>query len=240
MHKYKRLANKVQITLLFIVSLAAMTPLIVNAQEFFKIDIKPVSIHMQASYESKVLHSLYSAKFLKVMSLQGKWVKVEFTLDGKGVIGWVEKSNIQVQAPVTRAIVHEPKNILVKGTNNREASTKGGFFDQQAHKVKVIGNEMHCTYVSDKKLVTGCVLDIDVEVNGPKKAKLAEISCKAEFELKLLDGQTKSAWETKRVRTPLKNEIGAARLQLAILPLYEKVVQAINVQSYQCRLEKIN
>ena len=83
------------------------------------------------------------------------------------------------------------------------------------------------------------MLDIDLEVKGPSSSALVEVSCKAEFELNFNDSLSRQLWEQKKIRTPLKQGKGAARLQLAVLPMLEQSVSSINVLSYQCRLEKI-
>jgi len=65
------------------------------------------------------------------------------------------------------------------------------------------------------------------------------VSCKAEFELSFKGTQNKQVWQQKNIRTPLKKGKGAARIQLALMPVIEKSADAISVLSYQCRLEKI-
>ncbi len=200
------------------------------AGQFYAIEVQPVKIYQRPGADSIVIHSLYKANHIQVLQLQSKWAKIKFRTAGKDIVGWVEKTKIFA----------EPQNAVVDpATEVTEIRPVVDFFIENQYAAKALNSDLHCVKTADQKSINGCVLDIDLEVKGPENSNLVEVSCKAEFELSFKGTQNKQVWQQKNIRTPLKKGKGAARIQLALMPVIEKSADAISVLSYQCRLEKI-
>ncbi|MCJ8337193.1 MAG: SH3 domain-containing protein [Pseudomonadales bacterium] len=203
---------------------------IATASQLYAIEVQPVNIYQEPSVDAKVLHSLYKADHIQVLQLQGKWAEVKFRDTDQDIVGWVEKTKLALE-------LAEPSTAVASAVE--ENPQKVDFFVENQFFAKSVNSDLHCVKSTDKKSIKGCVLDIDLEVKGPSSSALVEVSCKAEFELNFSDSLSRQLWEQKNIRTPLKQGKGAARLQLAVLPMLEQSVSSINVLSYQCRLEKI-
>ena len=200
------------------------------AAQYYSIEVQPVKIYQRPSSDGIIVHSLYKADHIQVLQLQSKWAKIKFRAAGEDIIGWVEKIKIfpQRQKAASAAASEVVKDRRVVD-----------FFIENQYAAKAINSDLHCVKTADQKSINGCVLDIDLEVRGPATSNLVEVSCKAEFELSFIGANSKQVWQQKNIRTPLKKGQGAARMQLALLPMIEQSAESITVLSYQCRLEKI-
>ncbi len=204
------------------------------AAAVYKIDVQPVNIYLEPRTNSEIVHSLYQAENIKVLQLRGKWAQVQLKINTKTVLGWVDKLSLStqlVQQELTNSVLNQYQATQGKLSETKLATNNYG--------AKAVNSGLYCTKSNNKALVNGCVVDIDVEVIGPVEAGSARVSCQAEFEITLVTGELKQVWEQKKILTPMKKGEGAARIQIAILPLAINSVKLITLVSYQCRLEKL-
>jgi hypothetical protein len=200
----------------------------VNADDSFKIDIKPVAIYAQADNASELVKTLYQANNIEVISLNEKWAKVSLIVEQEKIIGWVEKIYLKSQESE------------VDTDNSAKLEVMDIALDdeiQELYIVKSSTSKLQCVETEQSNNINGCFVYIDLELKGAVDSRFADVSCAAKFEVSSIS--TKIITQEKKVRTPLKEGVGAVRLQIAMMPLFEREVSSINLLSYTCRVEKM-
>ncbi len=200
-----------------------------QAQTLYKIEVETVAIHQQPSVESNVVHRLYFAENIQLLKIQNKWVKIRFQSQDGEIEGWITKTDLKIQHQTSDdaaiyGVIDSPEDVIPAS------------WDLRKFKVKAISGDIYCNRSKDKKSISGCVVEIDLEIKATDKANAAQVSCDAQLETLAVDGSKKLRVEQKKIRTPLKKGMGAARMQLAVIPLKDKQVKAIKLSSYQCQL----
>jgi len=210
----------------FIICLIAAPHLI--ADHLFKIDIKPVYIFSEADSKSEKIKALYQADDIHVISLNDKWANVSFLIGTETVAGWVEKIYLQSQVNETELENDTTLDVMDIAIDNtaKELSIE-----------KSSKSELQCVETKEGNNINGCFVYIDLELKGAADLHFADVSCAVKFEVS--SSSTKIITQEKKVRTPLKEGMGAVRLQVAMIPLFEKEVSAINLLSYHCTVEKM-
>ncbi len=219
-----------------LVTLVAVNSLFMNtlyAQILYKIEVDTVAIHQQPSVESSVVHRLYSAENIQLLKIHNKWVKIRFDTEMGEIEGWTTKTDLKVQQAL-------PDKLLVSDVIESTVKSAPATFDLSKFKVSAINGDIYCNRSKNKQSVSGCVVEIDIDISATNKAKLAEVTCEAKLETAQLDGNKKHHTEQKVIRTPLKKGKGAARMQLAVIPLKDTLVKTIKLTSYQCQISALS
>ena len=140
---------------------------------------------------------------------KGDWANIFFLHpDGRQVEGWIYALYIQPES------VDRQVNVPVKA--------------------EAIGAHLKCLPNAEKTGVSSCMLDIDFTVTGPLNEDAAEVRCESEVLLHLNTGEVQPLQEAGRIRTPLKEGVGAARMQLIVFPLSKEPVEKVTVVDYRC------
>lgn len=225
--KIKSLPKNINyITIVLLYCVFAMSHAI--ADDLFKIDIKPVVIYAQADSNSEHIKTLYQASDIEIISLDEKWAKVSILIEQEKIIGWVDKVFLKSQ---------ETK---IGTQNSTKLEVMNIALDdeiQELYIVKSSKSKLQCVETEQSNNINGCFVYIDLELKGDVDSSFADVSCAVKFEVS--SNSTKIITQHKKVRTPLKEGVGAVRLQIAMIPLFEREVSAINLLSYSCRVEKI-
>jgi len=198
------------------------------ADNLFKIDIKPVYIFSEADNKSEKIESLYQASDISIISLNDKWANISFLIGKDTVVGWVEKIYLQSQDMVPELKDNSASDVM---DITLDSTT------QELNIVKSSKTKLQCVKNQEGNSITGCFVYIDLELKGAVDSEFANVSCSVKFEVSTTS--TKIITQEKKVRTPLKEGTGAVRLQVAMIPLFEKEVSAINLLSYHCTVEKM-
>jgi len=205
------------------------------ATQLYEIEVEKIIIYQGPSEKQPVIHALYEASDIELLKLKGAWAKVSFKYTDKIIVGWVKKNALLVKK-TPQAINQE----LSKKSNALPKTTgASAFFYENDFGAKVISYDLACVKFTNTHYISGCVANIDVDIKGPVEGNSVTIMCKAEFEMGFEKTKPKQVWEQKVIRTPIKEGIGAVRMQLAVIPLLEKQVTDITMQSHQCRLESV-
>jgi|GEM_PF-2639501 len=205
------------------------------AATLYEIEVEKVKLYKGPSEKHSVVDSLYQASNIEILKQQGPWAQISFNNAGKVIVGWVLKNRLTVANTSQTAVkLTENSNTAVKDQKDSDA-----FFYENDYGAKVIGYDVDCVNLADTQYISGCVANFDLDVKGPVEGDSVTIMCKAEFEMGFESLKPKLIWEQKVIRTPLKKGVGAVRVQLAVIPLLEKQVINITMQSHQCRLESV-
>jgi len=205
------------------------------AAKLYEIEVEKVNLYKGPSEKHSVIDSFYQASNIEILKQQGSWAQISFKNADKVVVGWVLKKQLSVTSnPQVAAKLSENSNTAVKDQRDSDA-----FFSENDFGAKVIGYDLDCINLADTQYISGCVANFDLDVKGPVEGDSVTIMCKAEFEMEFETLKPKLTWEQKLIRTPLKKGVGAARVHLAVIPLLEKQVINITMQSHQCRLESV-
>jgi hypothetical protein len=200
-----------------------------QAQTLYKIDVNTVAIYQQPTIESEVVQRLYFAENIQLLQIHNKWVKIRFQSQGSEIEGWVTKTDLKLQQKTSTDIAI---NDVVASSDKSDSQT----LDLSKFKVSAINGDIYCNRSKDKKSIIGCVVEIDIEIKATKKANTAQVACAAYLDTVQVDGNTKQRIEHKKIRTPIKKGVGAARMQLAVIPLKDKQVKSIKLSSFKCEL----
>lgn len=227
------------IRLIFIVSIIVNVLLLslVQAEQKYKIEVSPVAVRNEPSKDAKVILSLYQANNVEILELAGKWAKVNIEKDANIVTGWVEKTDLKLPEKNYTQISQSPDYNVVHQDDSQQLHSEKLL--QKGYKAWAISSDLHCINEKKNATVTGCVIDVDLEATGPEDAQSIEVSCKAVFDMLLIDESKRSHWLKKTIRTPLKQGKGAARVQMTVLPVLDTQLKNVEVTSYECQLEKI-
>jgi len=233
MRQKKYAAMQVKACLLTILCLLSANS--IWAAKLYEIEVDKVKLYKGPSEKRSVVDSFYQASNIEILKQQGSWAQISFKNADKVVVGWVLKNQLSVaRSSQVAAKLSDNSNTAVKEPKDSDA-----FFSENDFGAKVIGYDLDCVNVADTQYISGCVANFDLDVKGPVEGDSVTIMCKAEFEMGFETLKSKLTWEQKVIRTPLKKGIGAVRVHLAVIPLLEKQVINITMQSHQCRLESV-
>ncbi|MGB1239535.1 MAG: hypothetical protein ACPG4U_15050 [Pseudomonadales bacterium] len=196
----------------------------VNAQRYL-VEVPPAGLFAQPSENAAKVVTFYRASDIDILEIREKWAQVSFTHEGERVTGWLLKTRLQLQQAPQIGATKQQKN----AQNQLKTSSAS---------VKAINSDLHCIESAAVQL-EGCVVDVDVEIKADQHARYAQVSCRVEFELIYSDLSRERREISKRLRTPLKAGVGAARVQLALLPLSDKKMNKINKIAHSCDLEDV-
>ena len=213
---------------------------IVSGAQLYEIAIEAAKIYKTPKVNAVIVHSLFAASDIVIIKQQGRWAQVSFSLEGKQIKGWIKRDRLQAVSKADRgkALAITTEKIDKTRLKSSEIRPHNVFSADNVYGVKVIDTDLTCVKVAKTAFISGCLMNIDLEISGPSTASSVAVMCKGEFELKIKD-RIKHLWQEKIIRTPLKEGVGAARVELAVIPLLEKNVTNISMQSHQCRLDRV-
>lgn len=197
------------------------------AVQQYRISVDPVSLMLTPRSDASVVHQFYQANRVVILAFEGKWVKISFQEQGSDYIGWVEKTHLQPLKP----------------SSSRQSTdsdlTKSQVANSAVVSVKAINSDLHCMKSGSVQPTSGCVVDVDIEINAAKEMAAVLVSCEVDFDITYVDQEIEKRTIAKRIRTPLKNKVGAARLQIALLPLSDRKIKQIKKADHSCKVESV-
>lgn len=212
----------------------------VHAQSLYEIAVEKIAIYEQPNTQSKVVNRLYQASDVQLLTVQSKWVEVRFQHQGRDIVGWIDKKHLSFKKSLLDSPQHSELNQSVKEQPiNPSAEGQQATIDLEKYSARAINADIYCSKILKTKQVSGCVVDVDVEIKGSLTASVARVVCEAGLVMQLADDSVKERRQRKAIRTPLKKGEGAARVQLAVIPLIDAQVHAVKLQSYQCQLQNL-
>lgn len=145
--------------------------------------------------------------------------------------GWIHKDFL---SPVVSEVSEAPVESTavspdVVGTTEAKQATATDLTTE------TLGAYLDCLPNNEANGVGSCMLDIDLNVAGGDGLTAVEVRCEAEFDAFLRSGEQLRMTEVGRIRTPVKDGVGAARMQLMVFPLVKERIESISLADYQCQ-----
>lgn len=138
--------------------------------------------------------------------------------------GWIHKDFL---APATAELSPPPISAEASETAVSEPA-------DSRLTTETLGAYLDCLPNNEATGVGSCMLDIDLNVAGGDGLTAVEVRCEAEFDAFLRSGEQLRMTEVGRIRTPVKDGVGAARMQLMVFPLVKERIESITLADYQC------
>ncbi|SIS59767.1 SH3 domain-containing protein [Neptunomonas antarctica] len=181
------------------------------ALEYYRVTDEPINIRVGPGTNFKMLAQARKGEKVLFLKQDGDWVNISFLHpDGRKVQGWMHAAYLKPEAGTEEKLENVP--VLAKA----------------------LGAHLECLPNTNNVGVGSCMLNLDLSVSGPLDHDAAEIRCESELLLYLESGEVKPLQEVGRIRTPLKEGVGAARIQLMVFPVTTSTVEKVTVVDYHC------
>ncbi|WP_293267787.1 SH3 domain-containing protein [Neptunomonas sp.] len=185
-----------------------------SALDYYRVTDEPINIRSGPGKTFPVLAQAKKDAQVLVIKKQGDWANIFFLhSNGSQIEGWMHNTFLQQESESRQEDI--------------------------AMKAESIGAHLKCLPNAKKNGVSSCMLDIDFTVMGPLSESAAEVRCESEVLLHLSNGEAQPIQEAGRIRTPLKQGVGAARMQLMVFPLTKVMVEKVTVVDYRCIAQEI-
>ncbi len=180
-----------------------------SALDYYVVIDEPINVRSGPGTQFPMQAQVHKNEQVLLIKKEGDWANIFFIHpDGRKLEGWLHGKFIQ---PLEQKL--QENSVL---------------------KTEVLGAHLACQPNAENNGVGSCLLDIDLTVNGPTTIEAAEVHCESEVLISFNSGENNPIQESGRIRTPLKNGVGAARMQIVIFPVTTGVVERINVVDYRC------
>lgn len=179
-----------------------------RALEFYKVIDEPINIRSGPGVSFERLAQAKKNEQVLLIKKQGDWANIFFIHpDGRKVEGWIHSDFISPDADV------------------RQADTE--------LKASAIGAQLNCLPNAESTGIGSCLLNIDLTVVGPLTTDTVAVVCESEL-LMHISNETYPLQESGRIRTPLKQGSGAARMQIIVLPSNQQPIDKVTLVDYRC------
>lgn len=185
-----------------------------RALDYYLVTAEPINVRSGPGTQNRMIAQVYKGEHVLFIKQEGDWANIFFLHpDGRKVEGWIHSKFIQKEAEA----VQSDSPVVAEA----------------------ISANLDCATNENKPGISSCLLDIDLTVTGPLDKDSADVRCESEMLMQLSDNQLKPVQETGRIRTPLKNGAGAARMQLMVFPLIkgDYHIENLSVVDYRCIAE---
>ena len=180
-----------------------------SALDYYVVIDEPINVRAGAGTQYPMMAQVHKGEQVLLIKKEGDWANIFFIHpDGRKLEGWLHGKFIQ---PLEEKL---QQNAVVK--------------------TEVLGAHLACQPNAENTGVGSCLLDIDLTLKGPQNIEATEVHCESEVLLNFSGNLTKPIQESGRIRTPLKNGVGAARMQIVIFPVSKDVIEEINIIDYRC------
>ncbi|QEQ96367.1 SH3 domain-containing protein [Neptunomonas concharum] len=179
-----------------------------RALEFYKVIDEPINIRSGPGVSFERLAQAKKNEQVLLIKRQEDWANIFFIHpDGRKVEGWIHSDFISPDGEV------------------RQADSK--------LKASAIGAQLNCLPNAENTGIGSCLLNIDLTVVGPLTTDTVAVACESEL-LMHVNNETHPLQESGRIRTPLKQGSGAARMQIIVLPPNQKSIEKMTLVDYRC------
>jgi uncharacterized protein YgiM (DUF1202 family) len=179
------------------------------ALEYYIVIDEPINVRTGPGTQNAMIAQVKKHEQILLIKTEGDWANIFFIhSDGRKVEGWIHRDFI---AP----------DESVRQENSRVTAQA-----QSAH--------IQCQDDESVEQISTCLLDIDITVSGPENDEAAAVLCESELVYTTSEGVTIPAQESGKIRTPLKNGTGAARMQMMIFPSAQQSVKSVTVVDFRC------
>jgi len=214
-------SNSRQLSLLVLLLLFCSTSWAESSSPFeplYQVNAAPVNVRRGPVVQHPVVFQLLKGSQVQLLSRDEPWVEISLLADDSRK-GWMHGRYLSRQK--LESSVELPNQPTAAG----------------AAQLAVVASQLHCVNLPDSQKLGGCLVYIDVALNGLANTDVGVVSCRADIALLAESGEEFEQRREKSLRTPLKEGSGAARLEMLVLAQPAGEVTSMKLLEHRCQLE---